>query len=62
MYDSGKIILGIIFVALFTFPTWYNFAGGEAASQTRISLPENEDQKECVECRIYACIPYGFIK
>lgn len=31
MYDSGKIILGLlIFLVLITFPIWYNVAGGKA--------------------------------
>jgi len=49
MYDSGKIILGIvIFIALFTFPTWYLFTNGEPKPMPDLVFPENEDQKECV--------------
>jgi hypothetical protein len=49
MYDSGKIILGLmVFIALFTFPTWYLFTGGEAKPMPDLLLPESEDQNECV--------------
>jgi hypothetical protein len=49
MYDSGKIILGLmVFVVLVTYPTWYLFTGGETAPMTDLAYPENEDQKECV--------------
>jgi cytochrome c len=31
MYDAGKVIVGlVIFLALLTFPTWYNVATGQA--------------------------------
>jgi hypothetical protein len=31
MHDAGKVIIGIIvFLALITFPIWYNVAGGKA--------------------------------
>lgn len=31
MYDAGKVIIGlIVFLALITFPTWYNVATGKA--------------------------------
>lgn len=49
MYDSGKIIAGlIIFVVLFTFPFWYNI-GSAAYKQPKLELPK--DVKECVESR-----------
>jgi len=50
MYDSGKIITGlIIFVGLFTAPVWYNLIEGKAAmNKPSLSLPNNENQNECV--------------
>ncbi|MBC7358827.1 MAG: sulfate reduction electron transfer complex DsrMKJOP subunit DsrJ [Desulfacinum sp.] len=45
MYDSGKIIPGIIlFVGLFTFPLWSNM--GKAAPAPKPELPKTE--KVCV--------------
>ena len=45
MYDSGKIIAGlIIFVLLVTFPIWYNH--GDAGAVPKVELPK--DVKECV--------------
>ena len=50
MYDSGKIIIGlIIFVGLFTSPIWYDVLNGKAALKgPNLVLPVKEDQKECV--------------
>ncbi len=46
MYDSGKIITGlVIFVIMITFPIWYNVGGAE-------QLPKVEKpvgKKECVQ-------------
>lgn len=54
MYDSGKIILGlIIFVGLFTSPVWYDLASGKAADKPNIVLPIKENQKECVNTAAY---------
>lgn len=45
MYDSGKVITGlIIFVLIMTFPIWYNH--GVAADVPKAELPK--DQKKCV--------------
>jgi len=45
MYDSGKIIPGlIIFVLFITFPVWYNH--GDAGAMPQPELPKNA--KECV--------------
>ena len=45
MYDSGKIITGlVIFVLLVTIPVWYN--RGRAASVPKLVLPK--DAKTCV--------------
>ncbi len=49
MYDSGKIIAGIIvFLGIFTFPTWYLFTGGERGKMPELVLPEEENKKECI--------------
>lgn len=46
MYDTGKIIAGlIIFVCLATFPFWSNL--GNAAPAANPELPK--DQKACIE-------------
>jgi len=48
MYDSGKIIVGIIiFIGLFTAPLWLNM-GGEDTNKPKLILPTGEDQQECV--------------
>jgi len=45
MYDSGKIIPGlIIFVLIITFPIWYNH--GDAGEVPKPELPK--DARECV--------------
>ncbi len=46
MYDAGKIIPGlIVFVALVTFPVWYNLGdAGEAPKPEKSTMA-----KECVE-------------
>ena len=51
MYDSGKIIFGlIIFVGFFTSPIWYDLSSGKAALKTpELVLPTKENQKECVD-------------
>ena len=49
MYDSGKILLGlIIFVGLFTSPIWYDLASGGSANKPNIIPPVDENIKECV--------------
>ncbi len=55
MYDSGKIIIGlIIFVGLFTSPIWYDLSCGKAALQKPVlTLPSKENQKECVASAEY---------
>ena len=48
MYDSGKIITGIlIFIVLFTFPLWYNIVLGDPAAKPEIKLPQGKGQLEC---------------
>jgi len=54
MYDSGKILLGlIIFIGLFTSPIWYDLASGEASNKPNIVLPVNENMNECVASTEY---------
>ena len=49
MYDSGKILIGIIvFLILFTSPIWYDLAFGNTANKPNLVLPTKADQKECV--------------
>lgn len=46
MYDAGKIITGlVVFLALITFPIWYNQASGAA-----ITKPEPKIVTEAKEC------------
>jgi hypothetical protein len=50
MYDTGKVITGIIiFVAIFTLPFWWQ--AGKAAQVPKPQLPK--DQKQCVEDTAY---------
>ena len=52
MYDSGKIIAGIIiFLFLITFPVWYNAVSGKAAYTHKLEIVTKE--KECVEPKQY---------
>ena len=47
MYDAGKIILGlVVFLALITFPIWYNAASPEAKVTPQLEKPANAT--ECV--------------
>jgi hypothetical protein len=48
MYDSGKIIAGIIiFLILITSPVWYNVVSGKAAYTPKLEIVTKE--KQCVE-------------
>lgn len=52
MYDSGKIIAGmIIFLLLITFPVWYNAVSGKAAYTPKLEIVTKE--KQCVEPKQY---------
>ncbi len=54
MYDSGKIITGIIvFLIIMTFPLWYNMAIGDPSVKPDIKLPEAEGKAECVKSASY---------
>lgn len=52
MYDTGKVLIGlIVFVALVSLPFWYNGITGKASA-----LPEPEiktKEKQCVEATEY---------
>ena len=48
MYDAGKIIVGlVIFLALLTFPIWYNVASSKGAVKPNPEIVTSE--KACVE-------------
>ncbi len=48
MYDAGKIIIGLaIFLALLSFPIWYNVASGEGGIKPDPKIVTSE--KACVE-------------
>jgi hypothetical protein len=50
MYNSDKVIIGIIiFILFFTMPFWLNF--GKAKALPKPEIPS--DTKECVESREY---------
>lgn len=52
MYDSGKIITGIvIFVILVTFPIWYNLGRATPPPDPKIDTPVIQEMKvkQCVE-------------
>jgi [DsrC]-trisulfide reductase subunit J len=54
MYDSGKIITGlIIFVALFTSPTWYDLQSDKVSIKPNPVLPDKKDSVECVNSAEY---------
>jgi len=53
MYDSGKIITGIlIFIILLTFPVWYNIVMGENCVPVLVK-PTADGQTECVKSASY---------
>ncbi len=50
MYDSGKIITGlIIFIVLFTSPVWYDLSSNNSLVKPDPVLPTKDNQKECIE-------------
>jgi len=58
MYNSGKIIAGlIVFVALFTFPFYYNLGKANARPEPKTDTPAIQEyaakygKKECVESK-----------
>ncbi|MFH1726528.1 MAG: sulfate reduction electron transfer complex DsrMKJOP subunit DsrJ [Elusimicrobiota bacterium] len=52
MHDTGKILAGLlVFLALVSFPFWYNAASGKGAYKPEPKLPVGE--KRCVAPREY---------
>ncbi len=52
MYDKGKILTGLaIFLAIVTFPLWYNATSGKGSYVPEPELPPAE--KLCVESKEY---------
>jgi hypothetical protein len=50
MHDRSKIILGLlVFLALITFPVWYNLVRGKESRPPEIELPQ--DETRCVADR-----------
>ena len=48
MYDSGKVIAGIvIFLVVITFPIWYSRATGSVGAPPKLEIGTKE--KQCVE-------------
>ena len=53
MYDTGKIIIGlVVFVILATSPLWFNALTAESPEAPELQLPTN-GSKECVEATEY---------
>ena len=52
MYDTGKILVGIvIFAAIVTLPFWYNGITGKASAVPKPEIKTKE--KQCVEATAY---------
>ena len=52
MFDAGKIIIGLlVFLALITFPLWYNVAKGKATYVPELEKPTTADR--CVADTAY---------
>jgi len=50
MHDKGRIVLGLaVFLALITFPVWYNLVSGERTVPPEVELPPDEER--CVADR-----------
>jgi hypothetical protein len=50
MHDRGRIVLGLlVFLALVTFPVWYNLVSGKESRPPEIELPQ--DESRCVADR-----------
>lgn len=48
MYDTGKIVTGlVVFAALFTSPFWYNLSNGKALKRPDIVLPTAPNEQQC---------------
>ena len=62
MYDSGKIIFGlIIFLGLFTYPIWFNIAGGKPSEKPNLILPQKSGNLREYN-GIHAHYAYGLVK
>jgi len=60
MYNSGKIIAGlVVFLAFFTFPFYYNLGRANARPEIKTDTPaiqkwvQEHGKKECVESKEY---------
>ena len=54
MYDSGKVITGlVVFVALVSSPFWLTAAGGKADYKPQPELAKGLEGKKCVESKEY---------
>ena len=52
MRDRGRIVLGLlVFLALATFPIWYNLGSGEPSRPPELRLPS--DEQACVADTAY---------
>ena len=52
MYDSSKVIAGIIiFLLIITSPIWYNIASGKADYVPQLQI--DTEEKQCVESKEY---------
>jgi len=52
MYDTGKIILGlVVFLIAVTFPFWFSLANDTSGNRPQLELPEKET--DCVESTEY---------
>ena len=52
MYDVTKILAGLgVFLALVTFPVWYDAINGEETEMPELVLPVEEEQ--CIEAASY---------
>jgi len=62
MYDSDKIIVGIlIFIILMTFPIWYNAFTGKTGyiPKPKIEPKILADKKQCIEPKDYIRVNHG---
>jgi hypothetical protein len=52
MRDKGRIVLGLlVFLALATFPVWYNLVSGGSSQPPELLLPEGE--QKCVADAVF---------
>ncbi|NOZ88280.1 MAG: hypothetical protein GXP49_18875 [Deltaproteobacteria bacterium] len=54
MYDSGKVITGLLaFAVLVTLPFWYTAAGGKGGFRPEPKLAPGLEGKKCVESKAF---------